>query len=170
MAKEIERKFLVNKEILIPLLTSGSYERRVLRQYYLHSEKNVAVRLRQDGDDVILAIKAGGDGMTTNEFEFTVDPSSYVERSDERVGIEINKTRHLVPHAGRIFEVDVYADELEGLIVAELECPDTATVTDLPEWIGDEVTYDSRYKNAVLAVKGMPSPDMASEGIYSGRR
>ncbi|WP_327210174.1 hypothetical protein [Rhizobium leguminosarum] len=162
MAKETERKFLVREEILIPLLDNGGFEKKHLQQYYLVSSKDVAVRLRLQYKprlQTILTVKAGGDGMTTNEFEFPLQNGSglfYANRG-QRQGIVIEKTRHLVPHGGRVFEVDVFGGELEGLVVAELEADDAALVTDLPDWIDEEVTFDPGYKNAVLALQGAPA-------------
>lgn len=162
MAKETERKFLVREEILIPLLDNGGFEKKHLQQYYLVSSKDVAVRLRLQYEpflQTILTVKAGGDGMTTNEFEFILQDGSslFFLNREQRQGIVIAKTRHLVPYGGRIFEVDVFGGELEGLVVAELEADDAALVTDLPDWIDEEVTFDPSYKNAVLALQGAPA-------------
>jgi CYTH domain-containing protein len=162
MAKETERKFLVREEILIPLLDNGGFEKKHLQQYYLVSSKDVAVRLRLQYEprlQTILTVKAGGDGMTTNEFEFPLQNGSglFYANREQRQGNVIEKTRHLVPHGGRVFEVDVFGGELEGLVVAELEADDAALVTDLPDWIDEEVTFDPSYKNAVLALQGAPA-------------
>jgi CYTH domain-containing protein len=163
MAKEIERKFLVREEILTPLLAEGGFEKKLLSQFYLVASKEAAVRLRREhthaGIRVLLTVKAGGDGMTTNEFEFGIEHGlrQYFDNLASRQGFEIDKTRHLVPHGGRTFEVDVFHGDLEGLVLAELEADDAETVDDLPEWIADEVTFDAGYKNAVLALKGNPS-------------
>jgi CYTH domain-containing protein len=37
-------------------------------------------------------------------------------------GREIVKERHLLPHAGRVWGIDVFRGPLEGLILAEVEC------------------------------------------------
>jgi CYTH domain-containing protein len=165
MAKETERKFLVREEILIPILREGDFERRHLSQYYLVSSKEVAVRMRLEEQrhlfqrpKLFLTVKMGGDGMTTNEFEARLGADGVGEEYQEnlacRKGLEITKIRHLVSHAGRVFEVDVFGGELEGLVVAELEAHDAAAVTNLPDWIDEEVTFDPAYKNAVLALNG----------------
>jgi CYTH domain-containing protein len=159
MAKEIERKFLVREGIRESDIAEMSEGSKSIRQYYLVSSKDAAVRLRhQSGTaDAILTVKAGGNGISTDEFEFPVAAAYYEGHIGDRQGIEIVKTRFLVPHGGRTWEVDVFRGDLEGLVVAELECDDAAEVTDLPEWASTEVTYDSRYKNAVLALMGKPT-------------
>lgn len=159
MAKEIERKFLVREELLLPLLEDSNIERKFIAQYYLVSSQAAAVRIRRTSgmENAVLTIKSGSNGISADEFEFDVPLAEYLGKLSERVGNEIVKTRYLIQHGKRTWEVDVYAGALAGLIVVELECDDAAEVTDLPEWIGEEVTYDSRYKNAVLALEGKPS-------------
>ncbi len=158
MAKEIERKFLVREGIRESGIDEMSSDSMEIRQYYLVSSKDAAVRLRDqdDGSHPILTVKTGGNGISCDEFEFRVAHSQYEQHLADRKGIEIVKTRFIVPHGGRRWEVDVFRGDLEGLVVAELECDDAAEVTDLPDWVGEEVTYDSRYKNAVLAIRGKP--------------
>ena len=59
----------------------------------------------------------------------------------------------MYPCNGAILELDVYRDELEGLITVEVEFDDIEDVTDfsIPSWFGEEVTSDSRYKNQNLS-------------------
>ena len=68
------------------------------------------------------------------------------------IGSVIEKRRHLVPHGGYLYEVDVFGGWLEGLVVAELETPDDVSDEALPDFIGREVTGDQRYSNAVLSL------------------
>jgi adenylate cyclase len=158
MAIEIERKFLVDHEKIKPVLEAAEQTKR-LRQYYLIATKELAVRIRMEGEygDEILAIKSGTDPMQMNELEFKLPEGAYYDRIDERVGTEIDKIRHLVEFDGRTWEVDEFDGELDGLIVAEIECDDAAEITNLPDWVTEEVTFDSRYKNAVLCIEGLPS-------------
>ena len=39
----------------------------------------------------------------------------------------------------------------EGLIIAEIELPDEDAAFERPEWLGQEVTGDNRYYNAMLS-------------------
>ena len=68
------------------------------------------------------------------------------------------KTRHLIEHGRHKIELDVYAGELEGLLVAEVEFPDQASAEQFepPDWFGDEVTGDRQYLNQTLATQGAP--------------
>lgn len=167
MAKEIERKFLVREGIRESDIAEMSEGSKSIRQYYLVSSRDAAVRIRHQDDaaGAVLTIKSGGDGISTDEFEFPVAASCYDDHIPDRKGVEIVKKRYLVPHGGRTWEVDVFRGDLEGLVVAELECDDAAEVTDLPDWVGKEVTYDGRYKNAVLALKGMPGASLTAKEL-----
>lgn len=151
MPKEIERKFLVDTSKLGDILHRAEYEK--LWQYYLVATKDLAIRLRTRGasyNETVLTIKHGASGISVNEEEFHVSYSSYLARFHDRIGREIVKCRYFIPYNGRTWVVDVFEEDLAGLIIAELECDDAAEVVDLPPWVSTEVTSDYRYKNAVL--------------------
>ena len=63
----------------------------------------------------------------------------------------VEKTRHLIPHEGHIWEIDVFHGNNEGLTVAEIELKDEEQEVPLPGWAGREVTGDQRYYNSSLA-------------------
>lgn len=154
MAIEIERKFLVDPDAIKAVIANAPRSKR-LRQYYLTSSPELAIRIRieEETGSEILAIKSGTDPMRMNEFEFVLPSGTYDERSSEMVGIEIDKVRYLVEFDGRTWEIDKFFGELNGLIVAEVECDDAADITHLPEWATREVTHDTRFKNARLALE-----------------
>ena len=62
----------------------------------------------------------------------------------------IEKTRHTLDWAGKTWEVDVFAGENAGLVVAEVELDREDEVVQSPPWIGEEVSEDPRYYNANL--------------------
>jgi CYTH domain-containing protein len=51
------------------------------------------------------------------------------------------------------WELDVFEGDNEGLIVVELEMPTYDHAFKQPDWVGQDVTEESRYKNAALAQK-----------------
>jgi len=61
-----------------------------------------------------------------------------------------------VPHRGRLYEVDVFAGDLAGLVLAELETPEDVPDDELPEWLGREVTGEPAFYNAAMARNGLP--------------
>ena len=63
----------------------------------------------------------------------------------------IDKIRYLVKCGAHVFEVDEFHGENEGLVLAEVELQSVAEHFDRPEWLGEEVTGDKRYYNAMLS-------------------
>ena len=65
-------------------------------------------------------------------------------------GYTIDKVRYLVEHGGHTWEVDVFAGDNAGLVIAEVELASEDEAVSLPDWVGAEVTGDPRYYNASL--------------------
>lgn len=57
----------------------------------------------------------------------------------------------MLAHRGTTWEVDDFAVENAGLVVAEVELQSEAQTFDKPDWLGAEVTQDARYVNSNLA-------------------
>ena len=64
----------------------------------------------------------------------------------------IEKTRYLIPYNGHTFEVDQFHGENEGLVIAEIELSDENESFEKPEWLGIEVSHESKYYNSELSV------------------
>lgn len=160
MAKEIERKFTVSTKLVSELIEQKRYERkREISQYYIVATKELAVRLRRDEGDTraVLAVKSGGNPLTVDEYEFDTPLSEYDAKKADMVGIEILKTRYEIPFEGLVWELDVFHGDLDGLVVAEVELDDADAEVPMPAWVANEVTFDARFKNAVLALNGAPA-------------
>ncbi|MGO4838020.1 CYTH domain-containing protein [Rhizobiaceae sp. 2RAB30] len=153
MAKEIERKFLVSGDAW-----RGNVGEAVrIRQFYLDASADRSVRVRiRDGASAMLTLKFGDHGRERDEFEYAIPIGDAEEMLAFAVGHVIEKTRHHVIHRDRLYEVDVFAGDLDGLVLAELETPDDVANDDLPSWLGREVTGESSYYNAWMAVNGRP--------------
>lgn len=155
MAKEIERKYKVSANDVAPLVEGGHYTRkREISQYYIVATKELAIRLRKDEGDghAVLAVKSGGNALAVDEYEFETALSEYDAKKSDMVGIEIIKTRYEIESGGLVWELDVFRGTLDGLCVVEVELDDVAAVVTPPDWVGEEVTFDVRYKNAMLAL------------------
>jgi adenylate cyclase len=63
----------------------------------------------------------------------------------------LRKVRHVCPVDRTRFVVDVFSGELTGLQLAEVEVADLTSPLALPDWVGEEVTYDDRYSGGRLA-------------------
>jgi adenylate cyclase len=147
MASEIERKFLVRSNAY---RLQGAAEH--YRQGYLPTSGPATVRVRIAGDRGFLTIKGPGSGMTRSEFEYPIplrDANVLLDTLCERPQIE--KLRYRVPVGAHTWEVDEFLGDNAGLVVAEIELGAQDEPFTRPEWLGDEVTADPRYRNSALA-------------------
>ncbi len=146
MGQEIERKFLVRGEAWRGLAAPTPY-----RQGYLSTEAARTVRVRTVGDKGYLTVKGLSVGARRSEFEYEIpraDADAMLDELCERPLVE--KTRRKIPFEGLVWEVDEFAGENQGLVVAEVELDDENQEVRLPDWIGEEVTGDPKYFNANL--------------------
>lgn len=147
MPQEIERKFLVDPARVSDVQAAATAAHAIV-QGYLSVEPAVRVRLK--GEQGFLTIKGRG-LLVRDEYEYAIpgeDARALLQLSPLPL---IEKTRYEVPSGGRRWEVDVFAGANAGLVIAEVELPDTNTPVDVPPWAGREVTDDARYTNAALA-------------------
>lgn len=147
---EIERKFLVASDAWKADVRSTHR----LLQFYLSRGGRASVRVRiEDDAKAWLTIKSASAGMVRSELEYAIPIAHAHEMRALAEGGVIEKVRHEVGHAGHLWEIDVFAGENAGLVVAEVELEAPEARVDLPAWIGREVTDDPHYYNASLAVR-----------------
>lgn len=154
MASEIERKFVLDA----PPQGLDEHPSQPIAQGYLALDGDVEVRLRLLGERAYLTVKAGG-GRSRAEEELEIEQVRFDALWPWTEGRRIVKRRYRVPaQDALVFEVDVYEQELAGLVVAEVEFPDDAAANAFagPDWLGREVTDDPRWKNQALALHGRP--------------
>lgn len=92
-------------------------------------------------------------GITRLEFEYEIP----MGEADELLDLMclkpiIEKTRHRLEHDGMTWEIDEFHGDNDGLIVAEIELESEEQEFSRPDWVGEEVTGDSRYLNVNLIV------------------
>jgi adenylate cyclase len=146
MPKEIERKFLVAGDGWRAKGVGKRY-----RQGYLSTVKERTVRVRTVDEKGFITVKGISVGAARSEYEYEIpaaDANEMLDRLCEHPLIE--KTRYRIPMDGVVWEVDEFAGENRGLIVAEVELESEEQQVSLPDWIGREVTDDPRYFNANL--------------------
>lgn len=147
MAKEIERKFLVKGDFK----HQASKETRIV-QGYLSSIPERTVRVRIKGDKGYITIKGIGNTSGASRYEWEKEiPVNEVEELLKicEPGV-IDKTRFLVKQGDHTFEVDEFFGENKGLVLAELELKSESESFPKPEWLGEEVTGDTKYYNSML--------------------
>ena len=149
--REIERKFVVEKEWLPDNLKQ--FRSFVIDQGYLATESaGRQVRLRKAGNARSLTFKVGRSSHR-EEREIKLSPKQFAALWPGTAGRRLRKVRYEIPWVGLLIEVDIYRGRHEGLIVAEVEFPDTASCRKFiaPCWFGDEVTGKKDYSNVRLA-------------------
>ncbi|MDL2268347.1 CYTH domain-containing protein [Desulfovibrio sp. OttesenSCG-928-G15] len=149
MAKEIERKFLPSSDDW-----RGLVEGERLEQGYLAANADCAIRVRIAGKAARLGIKGKTSGATRSEFEYAVPLDDARAMLDELAKKPlIDKTRYKIPFAGKIWEVDEFHGENQGLVIIEVELQDEGEAVQKPHWVGQEVTGNAAYYNASLVSK-----------------
>jgi adenylate cyclase len=147
MAQEIERKFLVSGEF-----KSLAQKQTRITQGYLSSVPERTVRVRIKGDKGYITIKGIGSASGASRYEWEKEiPLSEVEDLLKicEPGV-IDKTRFLVKAGDHTFEVDEFYGDNQGLVVAEIELGSEDESFEKPGWLGEEITGDVRYYNAML--------------------
>lgn len=149
MAKEIERKFLVSGQRWRAFADEGI----ALRQAYIMAEDDRSLRVRIYGDGrARITLKIGHNALVRDEYEFDIDRDEAEDMLRHAIGKVIEKVRYKVLHAGHVWEVDVYGGAHRGLVIAEVELASIHEEPQLPNWVGREVTGESRYSNQSMAL------------------
>ncbi|MCM8734207.1 CYTH domain-containing protein [Azospirillum sp. A1-3] len=147
MALEIERRFLVRKDVR-HLCRDGV---RIL-QGYLPSDGASTVRVRIAEDRATLTIKSLKRGACRDEVEhpLALDFACQLllHGCEGRV---IEKTRYRHCQDGLCWEIDVFHGDNAGLVIAEVELDTPDQMVPLPDWIGAEVTTLRAYGNSALS-------------------
>ena len=146
---EIERKFLVKDSSFV----DKAYEMCRIVQGYICADAERSVRVRIRGNEGFLTIKSATNERGWSRYEFEKPVS--LEEAEELMKLclpgLIDKVRHYVKAGEHVWEVDVFHGENEGLIVAEIELESEEDSFELPSWVGQEVSGDTRYYNSMLA-------------------
>ena len=146
MAKEIERKFLVQGDAWRDLAAGHYY-----CQGYVPTQGISTVRVRIIGEQGYLTLKGPVKGISRSEFEYEIpvaDAQAMLAELCQTPFIE--KYRYRIQLEAWVWEVDEFLGENQGLILAEVELTHAEQTVDLPAWIVKEVTGDPRYYNSNL--------------------
>ena len=139
---EIERKYLVHT---LPE-NYTSFPCRQLEQGYLCKEP--VVRIRQDNDKYELTYKSKG-LLAREEYNMPLAKEAYEHLREKVDGKLITKKRYMIPYGEYMIELDVFEGTLAPLKFAEVEFDsiEAAESFSPPDWFGEDVTYEARYKN-----------------------
>lgn len=144
---EIERKYLIKQ---MPDLQN--YEYREIEQAYLCT--GPVVRVRRENESYYMTYKGFG-MMSRVEENLPLTKEAYAHLKEKADGNIIGKRRYLIPIEEQklTIELDVFEKPFEFLVMAEVEfeSEDQADAFDVPEWFGEEVTFDKRYHNSYMS-------------------
>jgi CYTH domain-containing protein len=146
MAIEIEKKFL---------LINDDWKKDSIAEIYLQgyicSGSGRTVRVRIAGDKAYLTIKGKSSGISRTEFEYPLPLADAQAMLDELCEKPIiHKKRHRKEYGGFLWEIDEFYGDNLGLVLAEIELEDENQIFPRPDWLGREVSGDSRFYNASL--------------------
>ncbi len=152
---EIEKKYRI-RQMPVGL---DKFEKKEIEQGYLCNDP--VVRIRKSNEDYYMTYKSRlniepgqGAALCCEEVELALTKESF-EHLKEKVDHNlIKKIRYLIPlDEGLKAELDIFLNRLDGLTMVEVEFPDEekAEAFQPPEWFGEEVTFDDRFKNNYLA-------------------
>lgn len=149
MPIEIERKYLVKYNLWDALAKpKGEY----YRQGYIVNEMFKTVRVRATENQGFITIKGKTDNPAVKpEYEYQIPKSEAIELLDGFTENNIEKIRYKIEYQGKIWEIDLFYGDNEGLIVAEIELDSMEESYQIPEWVDREVTHESKYFNSNLS-------------------
>ena len=153
MTVEIERTWLVPGDAPLELAESSVD----IRQGYLVITSETEVRVRAAGATRLLTVKTGR-GLERGEVELPITIEQFDALWPATTAARVVKTRHTVRVGDHLGEVDIFADDLAGLVLVEVEFDsvDDAESFEPPGWFGRELTDTHGWNNASLAVNGIP--------------
>lgn len=148
---EIERKWMIKK---MPDDLSG-YESIGMEQAYLNISPTV--RIRRENEEYFLTYKGIGEGISHTEYNLPITKEAFLHMLPKADGIVIRKTRYIIPLGEKLkAELDIFDKPYEGLRIVEVEFDslEEAEAFTAPDWFGEDVSSDPRFKNARMAVEG----------------
>lgn len=148
MAIEIERKFLLHPDIWKQTEKGPG---QLYCQGYLLTGPDKTIRVRLTPTGAFLTIKGKTTGASRPEYEYPIPPSDARELLAAFCGGVIEKIRYRILYEGKLWEVDVFQGDNEGLLLAEIELSAEDENFTLPPFIAAEVTGQVEYYNAYLA-------------------
>ena len=153
--REIERKFKVLHDGWRSQVVG---EPMPMRAGYLSRRKQAVVRVRFEGEDAVLTIKGAAidaEGRDRAEYNIPIPAAAAEELLAGPMldGGVISKLRHEVRVGASLFVVDEFLHPRPGLILAEIELDAPDQAFERPDWLGEDVTADPAYANAMIAAE-----------------
>ena len=157
--KEIEKKWLIDKENIPYDLNGADVKKYDIQQTYLCFDPEMRVRNYNNGASYEYTIKTNmtKDGMVRDEVNVTINKEQYDNLIKKKEGKTIHKTRYQFYDNEQVIAIDIFHDQLDGLAYVEIEFAneEEAKKYETPSWVIKDVTDDVNYKNGHLARYGI---------------
>ena len=168
---EIERKFLLHG---LPPTAAVAPSIRIEQGWLPGNVLRERLRSATAVDGTVVhtrTIKLGAMGARI-EVEEPTTPALFDALWPLTIDARIRKRRHMVPHNGRTWEIDVFLDR--DLVLAEIELESESEHVELPDWLAPfvtkEVTHDPAYLNSVMAQRDVAAPDRSQRADHEWLR
>lgn len=148
MALEIERKFLVTESTAWRQAPAST-----ITQGYLSRDPDHTVRVRLEDGQGTLTVKGRTQGISREEREWPLPEQAARALLAACLPSLVDKRRHRIQLGQHLWEVDVFAGDNAGLVVAEVELASADESPELPPWVTVEVSHHSRFQNARLSLE-----------------
>ena len=153
--EELELTYLVKN---IPKGLSESPSKKIVDQYIPLESEHPTLRLRKNGEKMELTKKEPiKDGDASHQLEETIPLTADEYEAIAKIPAKrVSKTRYYYPYQGRTLEVDVFEEDLSGLVLVDVEFDDLSAKEKfaMPEFCLVEVTQDETLAVGMLAGKG----------------
>lgn len=158
MPTEIERKFLVKNNEWLGMCTNVENMQRI-RQAFLITSPSLSIRARIESSvhyepavDCMVTVKTG-EGPIREELHFPISIEAAEAAMKFFPYVEKQRTKYEAGH-GLQWEIDQFIEPFNTPTIAEIELPSLDFEIDLPDWIGEEVTWNADYYNCNIAARG----------------
>lgn len=149
MGLETERKFLVDHEKWKRVKKPKGMH---YRQGYLINDDSRTVRVRITDKLGYITFKGPTKGITRKEFEYKIPLEDGVELLEIFSAPGTEKIRYRIKYEGKLWEVDEFLGDNNGLIIAEIELKDEHEEFKKPDWVTDDVSDEKKYYNSNLSL------------------
>ncbi len=158
--REIERKWLIDKEKIPYNLNDENVHVYEIKQTYLCFDPEMRVRDYNNGESFEFTMKTNmsNDGLIRDEVNIDITKEQYDNLIIKQEGKTIHKTRYQLYDDGQLVAIDIFHGDLDGLAYMEIEfkTEEESKSYKTPRWVIKDVTSDVNYKNGHLARYGIP--------------
>ncbi len=150
---ELERTFLAKK---LPDGLKDCECKEVVDIYFPKTRRHPTVRIRKNGDKFEITKKEPIEGDTSKQKEHTIPLRE--EDFNELIkldGKKVRKIRYLYPWKDMTAEIDVFQDELLGLVVIDFEfkTEDDKSAFIAPDFCGSDITREEFVAGGMICGK-----------------